>query len=491
MAEAKAARKTPRSRKKVTARKVVKLKPRDKNMLARYDAAQNGADNRRHWLNSDSLSAIQANTSAVRKTLSRRARYEMDNDVYAEGIADTLANDVIGVGPRLQIDTGDRELDRFFERKWMLWSDSIDLAGKLRTMRVARVRDGEGFALIVDNPELDGVQLDLRLIEADQVDTPTLRPSEWVEGIKFDENGNPTAYSILKNHPGGLLPGGESKTVDRTNVLHWFKMKRPGQIRGVSELTSSLNLFAQVRRWELAVLGSAETTAELTMLLKSTATDVGEGTEIENSAFTEVDIERNTMTTLPEGWDMSQIKPEQPAATHQTFLRSKVNQMGRPHGMPYNVASADSSEYNYASGRLDHQGYFKAIRVDQSHCAIHVLNRILVRWLREAMLVFGRTAPNGDITHKWLWPGTEHVDPVKEAKAQEIRLNSLTTTLAIEYGREGRDYEAALDQIQKEQQMIRDRGIIRPGATAPLPDEEQNDADENNETTGARGDGDD
>jgi hypothetical protein len=31
---------------------------------------------------------------------------------------------------------------------------------------------------------------------------------------------------------------------------------------------------------------------------------------------------------------------------------------------PFNVAAGNSSGYNYASGRLDHQTYFKAIRVD-------------------------------------------------------------------------------------------------------------------------------
>lgn len=467
--------KKPRA-KKVAARKVIVLPPRRDNrgrfMRGRYDAAQNGADNRRHWSNTDSLSAIQANSSAVRKTLSRRARYEMENNVYAEGIADTLATDVIGVGPRLKLETGDKELDRLLERKFMQWSKATDLPGGLRTMRVARVRDGEGFAVIIDNPELPGVQLDLRLIEGEQVDTPTLSPSGWVEGIKFDKSGNPTLYSILKHHPGGLIPGGESDEIDRAHVLHWYKVKRPGQIRGVSELTSSLNLFAQVRRWELAVLGSAETTAELSMVLQTSSSYVGDSTNIENSAFTEVDIERNTMTTLPEHWEMKQVKPEQPAATHEKFLRTKVNQMGRPHGMPYNVASADSSEYNFASGRLDHQGYFETIRVDRGHCETHVLDRILVLWIREAMIVFGRTAPNDEITHKWLWPGRVHVDPVKEAKAQELRLNNLTSTLAIEYAREGIDLEDALLQIQKEQQMIRDLGIIRPGATAPLSDKE-------------------
>ncbi len=40
--------------------------------------------------------------------------------------------------------------------------------------------------------------------------------------------------------------------------------------------------------------------------------------------------------------------------------------------MPYNVATGNSSCYNYASGRLDHQTRFKSIRVDQAFRTSHL-----------------------------------------------------------------------------------------------------------------------
>ena len=39
------------------------------------------------------------------------------------------------------------------------------------------------------------------------------------------------------------------------------------------------------------------------------------------------------------------------------------------------ISAGNSSGYNYASGRLDHQTYFKSIRVEQEHLACVVLDR--------------------------------------------------------------------------------------------------------------------
>ncbi len=119
--------------------------------------------------------------------------------------------------------------------------------------------------------------------------------------------------------------------------------------------------------------------------------------------------------------------------------------------MPYNIAACNSSGYNYASGRLDHQTYFKAIRVEQAHCECVVLDRLLAAWLTEAKLA--GLAPSsealcgrGGAGHQWFWDGHEHVDPAKEANAQATRLASNTTTLAAEYARQGKDWETELRQ---------------------------------------------
>jgi len=83
------------------------------------------------------------------------------------------------------------------------------------------------------------------------------------------------------------------------------------------------------------------------------------------------------------------LHAEQPATTYAEFKRQILNEIARCLNMPFNVAAGNSSGYNYASGRLDHQTYFKSIRVEQSQMARTILDRILFAWLREAILIEG------------------------------------------------------------------------------------------------------
>ena len=151
--------------------------------------------------------------------------------------------------------------------------------------------------------------------------------------------------------------------------------------------------------------------------------------------------------------------------------------------MPYNVAAANSSGYNYASGRLDHQTYFKSIRVDQSHLECRVLDRILAAWLDEAVLIPGLLpaglGPIADWPHQWFWDGHEHVDPAKEANAQATRLKSHTTTLADEYARRGQDWESQLRQRAAELQLMKELGL----ADVPPDDNASQDVEEDDAET--------
>jgi len=145
---------------------------------ARYDAAVTTDDNRRHWAAADGLSANAANNPEVRRVLRNRARYAVANNSCARGIVLTLANDVIGTGPRLQLLTDDVDSNRRIRREFARWTTAVRLAEKLRTMRLALATDGESFTLLTSNPKspLD-VQLDLKLVEAEQVTTsPSTAP---------------------------------------------------------------------------------------------------------------------------------------------------------------------------------------------------------------------------------------------------------------------------------------------------------------------------
>lgn len=484
---------------KTAARTVVRI------VRAKFDSAQTTPDNMRHWANADSLSANAAASPAVRRTLRIRARYEVANNSYARGIVLTLANDVIGTGPRLQMlfnEEGDgenddaRSVNGLIEREFAAWAKAVDLPGKLRTMRMSRAQDGEAFGLLFSNASLNTpVKLDIRLIEADQVATPSARTKTGavaaVDGIEFDALGNVIAYHVLKSHPGSGV--GLSLDYDRVpanSVIHWFRTDRPGQNRGLPDILPALPLFAQLRRYTLAVISAAESAANIAIFMKTNAPAGGEAAEVE--PMTEMEFSPNMAVFGPEGWEPTQIKAEQPSTTYDMFKREILNEVARCLNMPLNIALCNSSGYNYASGRLDHQTYYKSIRVEQAHCEAVVLDRVLDAWLAEAVTIYpelvGLESGTGETPvlqqqHQWFWDGHEHVDPAKEANAQTTRLASNTTTLASEYAKQGKDWETELRQRAREVALMKELGLtaaqVAPQTPADADKQEEEEEDDN------------
>lgn len=434
----------------------------NRKVNARFDAAGHNSENARHWAAADYLSADAEANESVRRTLRVRSRYEVANNSYARGMLLTLANDTIGTGPRLQVLSGDDELNSQIEGDFMRWAAEIDLPGKLRTARMARCQDGEVFILMAQNRAMFDrqIQLDIQLIEADRICSNGISGEENnVDGILFDRFGNPVTYRMLKYHPGGDEIGNnvvEYETVSAKNMIHYFRSDRPGQHRGIPEITSSLPLFAQLRRFTLAVLSAAEAAADFAGILYTDAPANGESDEVE--ALDAIELRRNMLLSMPSGWKMAQLDPKQPCSTYAEFKAQILNEIARCLNMPYNIAAGNSSGYNYASGRLDHQTYFKSLRVERENIVATVLNKIFDLWLREYVLTTGVKLPE-KFNWSWFWDGFEHVDPGKEANAIDIKLKNGTTTYAAEYSKVGRDWEDEFEQIAKEKRRMAELGI--------------------------------
>ena len=434
----------------------------------KFDVAETGED-RRHWANADAFAADAALSPMVRRTMRNRARYERQNNSYLAGMSATLANDLVGTGPRLQLQFGDDDTARMIERAFFDWSWQIDLASKLRTMREALVVDGEAFAMMITNPRMPGVQLDLRLVESEMVATPTELMSQsitpdgsTVDGLEFDTVGNVTAYQVLNYHPGSNFRVNtlEFQRVPASQMVHWFRPLRPGQHRGMPEVTPALKLFAQLRRYTEAVCAAAETAADFAGFLR-TNSPAAEVDEVE--AFAEMPIEKRSMVTLPDGWTFEQLKAEQPTSTYAMFKRELIGEIGRCLGLPFNVSALDSSSYNYASGRMDHQVYATTQRILRDDLERKMLDRLLEAWVNEATLA--GYMPEGvpafsEWDWSWQWDGKEHVDPAKEANAAETRLRNHTTTLAAEYAKQGKQWDVELRQRAAEMNLMSELGLF-------------------------------
>lgn len=417
---------------------------------ARYDAAQTTTDMGNHWVNADALDADAANSLAVRQKLRQRARYEIANNPYARGIVTTHTNYVIGTGPKLRMQTGSPGMNAMVEAAWGRWCKASGFAQKLRVMFAAKTGDGEGIAQLVANPSvLDPVQLDLIPIECDRLTAPLMfAPSvSYIDGVTFDQFGNPESYDILRRHPGaawaGLVMPQEYDRVPVKDVLHWFKSDRPGQHRGVPEISSSLNLFGQARRYREAVIAAAETAADFAAVLQMGPTADGNDEAI---PFTTMPIEKRMLTATPAGATLAQMRSEQPSTTYDMFNRNIICEEARCLNMPYNIAACDSSNYSFSGGRLDHLTYYVSVDVERSEAESKILDRVFAAWFERASAKYewtfdGTPAPK----HSWDWPAMPQIDTQKTASARKTALGCGATRLGSIYAEDGLDYE---DEVQ-------------------------------------------
>jgi lambda family phage portal protein len=449
-----------------------------------YDAASTDPANADHWLNADHYNANAANSPSVRELLRERSRYEDQNNGYCGGLIDSIANDVIGTGPRPQITIPgdeDREWSRQVEALWQRWSEAINFAEDLRLMQRATVADGESFAVLVSNEgvvnDRNSISLDLQLYETDQVSDPW----DWgidplySDGVRYDRLANPVEYTFREQHPGGVAGwrSWDTVTIPADWVIHWYKPKRIGQHRGIPWLTAALPLFAQLRRYTLATLSAAELAAMLAGIMKTDGTG-GEG-PVSVEAMDAINLVRGALLTLPAGWSAEQFEAKQPVSTYKDFKGEILNEVGRGTGTPFNVMAGNSSGYNYSSGRLDHQIYQSAVKIERSRCSSVVLARVFWRWCEEAYKVHRMQSVGVPPPHtwgvKWFFDGFGSIDPQKDAMTNKLNLESGATNLATVYAERGEDWQDALAQrtaeLMYQDQMSRRRKAGKPQPQTP------------------------
>lgn len=427
---------------------------------AGYDAARDGDEYKNIWTNADVYDADSAHSRTVREKLVKRSRYEINNNGFSDGIAQTYATDVVGVGPTLRMQTGSTGFNQMVELQWSLWCKAVQFRRKLWCQAHAKHSDGESIAVIRRNPRNGHtIPLDVVLYETEQCQTPFLPYGivGYIDGIQFDQYGNPQTYDILRFHPGSadstgldLIP----EQVPANRVLHWFKMRRPGQHRAVPECASTLNLGAAARRWRESNLAAADMAADYSLVIK-TQTTADDADPV--APFSTMDVAKRQMAFLPMGWDANQLKSEFPTATYEAFHKSLINEQARPKSMPFNKAACDSSSYNYASGRLDHQTYYASLDVDREDCNDLVLDPLFGVWFDWAIKEFGWLGGDPELVgplaklHSWDWPKHRVADVESEANANETKLKSAQIFIHRLYTDSGMDFE---DEIQQAAQTF-------------------------------------
>ena len=454
-------------------------------LRAKYDAALTTAENAKHWAAADSLGPSESANHSVRYTLRKRARYEiLQNSSLGRGIILKKAKDVIGRGPVLQMqiarlgrfgESASKTYDARIQQAFNSWAKAANFNRVLATAYSSYVTDGEVFCVATTNEQTSSpVSLALRLYEGDQVtDRDVFSSPQNDDGIRYDDAGFPVSYTLLSVHPGSVNQFALPETVQApaNQVIHLFREDRPGQRRGIPHVAPALPLFAFRRRYLLATVAAAEIAADFAAVISTSSSAYNEPAEVD--PFSAVEIDRGMMVSMPEGWQMSQLKADQPTTTFEMFDNCLIAEVSRCLGMPYARAAGNSSGFTYASGKLDRDDYLEQVEVEQHDIASIVCDRVFRWWLAEAAFVPGllpeRVAAavrNGfdELPHTWVWESKRETDPSKQAQADKIYHELGLMTDADFWARQGKDTEEQYEKLAAQTKIREEIGVPAHGS---------------------------
>jgi lambda family phage portal protein len=340
----------------------------------------------------------------------------------------------------------------------------------------------------------------LQLVESDRLRNPWGTQNFWglgatpnlIAGIEKDDYGRPVAYWIQKAplYLNGWMLQMPVNAYDferipaetswgRKQVLHMHVKERIGQTRGRPILTPVIEQFRMLDSYERTELQSAIVNALIagtieTPLDPQTLTDLVGGDPnkyIQAKNEYRVQLEGGTFIPLYPGDKMQPFLPARPAAQFSAFVESVSRQIGVALGLPYELLIKDFSKTNYSSARAALLEAWRFFSVRRAWLAASWAGPVYRLWLEEAVNAGLVDAPNFYENQayycrsKWIGMGKGWVDPVKEAEAAQLRMQSMLSTLEKECAEQGEDWNEVIEQRALENARLEELGLQIPDIT--------------------------
>lgn len=430
-------------------------------------------------------------------------RYELENG-NVSGPFRRLKKNVVGHGIRLNAEiTGDdpssKEIPKItkdqaevanhkVEKLFNVWNREADKRlmlpfygsdGIQGIVEHALARDNEAIVIGRVSSRVDRIiPYCLEVLESDRLQTPPeeIGNPQVENGIRFDAEGAPAAYFILKDHPGNTMsavfnnqnfeevpaynPNGTKK------VMFLFNPIRPEQTRAVSLMASALKDIQDADRYMEAEKLAALEDACLFGTVKTD--DPGGWDSLSNTPSNNDKYDRihefapNEIKYLFPGEELDVHRPERPGGQFESFINQIWRGPANAMDIPPEVFLQNWKGMNYSNARTVLLQFYATCRERQRflvnnlcwHVYDNVFRWFLLKGLIQAPSFFSRKYDW--LQHSWITPGWQWVDPAKEASGKETEVNLGTENISDIIRAQGEDPEVKLERRAREKRRIRD-----------------------------------
>jgi lambda family phage portal protein len=426
----------------------------------------------------------------------------------ATGALKTIRTNVVGGGLRLHaaIDfdflgmTAEQaeQWHKNTEREFRLWADTTACDayrrmtfGQLQSLALLMaLKDGDCFAALPVKARM-GMPYDLRikLIEGDLVSTPndgSAADADVLTGIELDADGEAVAAWVANGYSDKLLQRKWQRVrffgekTGAPQLLHIAQdWERAGQRRGVPLLAPVIETLKQLTRLTEAELTAYTINSFFTVFITSQTPQqplqqqyAGEE-QIDAADPNSYEIGSGTMVGLEDGEKAELISDARSNTSFEPFVKAICQQIGAGIELPYELLMKHFTA-SYSASRAALLEAWKMFRMRRVWLVDCFTQPIYEQWLAEAVAK-GRIKADGYFTDPavraawsgayWNGPGQGHLNPLGEARAQQILIEEeLTTRKRAAAEIDGVAWEDIHPERAREETLRRaDKTIKKPG----------------------------
>jgi len=458
-----------------------------------------------------------------RKDLLNTARDLDRNNAFVSGVIDTVTNNVVGTGIRLEANLqstrgNSREnVNREIETVWNEWARGVDSSGRLSFWETLRVIERElnvaGEVLLTFSEATDKrrVPLAVDVIEPERLsddDGTTAKGvgqgNVVVQGVELSPRGVPVAYHLWSENPDDAEYTPTMSRVPADQVLHLFHRKRAGEVRGITRLRPVAKCIAALNQYLDYELTKARIAAAFAMMIKRgrgrsgfTLPSNGTAADTSDAAGNEVGYVAPGM--LLSGGPEDSIDTGGSSITStafEPFVMLILRQFAAGMNVSYELVSKDVSNTNYSSmrgGKLeDRREFASRQRYLIAHCCQPIYEEFARFAVMNGIRPFGAISSARERSHEyisWIPSGWEWVDPQKEMSSTLLAIKTGLMSAQEAAQKHGQDWRKNVEGIGQMREAFEAAGLEPPAelfqaetpepvAAPAKPDDKEEDDDE-------------
>lgn len=433
-------------------------------ILRGFEAASKGrrTDNWR-------ASGADANTELrpVLKLLRDRSREQVRNNVYARRTVRTIPNNVIGTGITPRPLGVSRAAEKRIMEMWRKWAGTkaCDFDGLMNFYGIQRlvmrtiVESGECLILRRRSTDTEN-PVQIQVVEPDFLDhskNAKLENGEKIiQGVHFGTDGRRKGYWLFDSHPGANdYTSVTSSFRPADDVAHIYFVERPGQVRGVPWLVTSIIRMKDFDEYEDAELVRQKIAACFTVFVQDTNPDAALDTEEEQELASKV--QPGMIEMLPPGKSVSFAQPPSTNG-YESYARKILQGIAAGTDITYEQMTGDYSNVNFSSGRMGWIEFQRSAEDWQWNMVVPMLCEKVWEWFIGANAIAGRIKP--DTMAEWTAPRREMLDPVKETNAINLQVRNGFKSWGEAVRELGYDPDDTLDEIESYFKKFDEKGVI-------------------------------